>query len=61
VDGLKALDPNRPIREADIFGAAKRLRIASSATAKMVEAVELVSYGTDIFDIVTNRRLIDHG
>jgi hypothetical protein len=29
--------------------------------AKMVEAVRLVSYGTDIFDIVPIRELIDHG
>src|SRR5215475_5622319 len=36
VDGLKALDPNRPIREADMCGAATDVRfgpIADSSTA----------------------------
>jgi hypothetical protein len=32
VDSLKALDPNEPIREADITAAALRIRIARRAT-----------------------------
>jgi len=37
-DGLKALDPNRPIREADIDGAGRNVRVsAMSALASSAD------------------------
>jgi hypothetical protein len=49
VDSLKALDPNRPIREADMCGATRDVRYGPIADIYMAEL--LVIRATRLFSI----------